>query len=253
MTAYTAAATAEAVRPPFCELSRSSLRLAVFDLLSASPKPSLAEIQARLGREAADHVADIYDELSTAGAGYGGGSGQHGLRAERMRELHRPLRTERRNLRGVPITEMAGMICVGRETLCALLEHHGYVETAYYGGRQRRRLLTRSSIKAGIGQNIDPTKRRSVVLDGSAKAAPFVVFWPEYVDKVIWTLDLDRIRGGAAAITERCVRAEWLIHHHGYLPGNFLAHLCGYSERGWKKLAQRVRAAAVQTPFTIAA
>jgi hypothetical protein len=118
--------------------------------------------------------------------------------------------------------------------LCALLEHHGYLELAFYGGRQRRRLVTQRAIDAGFGQNIDPSGVR-IALEGAAKVAAFPVFFPEWVPGILWTLDYAGLREYANTIPSKRDRLHWLLTYHAHLPRKELAALSGYSERGWSK------------------
>lgn len=195
----------------------------------------LATIQDRLWREDPEVVARIYDDL-VVGDAEGPSSvpaGKHGLRAERMAELRRPLLS--RPKRGLPLQEVAAMVGLERETLAALMEHHGYLELVSYGGSQRRRLVTDRAFHAGLGHNADGSHRRIAHLEGMGRAVVFPVFYPDRVPDILWSLDHAGITARAAAIEGKRERMRWLLHHHDYLPDAELAKLSGYSLIGVKK------------------
>lgn len=160
-------------------------------------------------------------------------AGRHGLLAERMRELRRPLPTRRK--RGLTITEIAAQAGVERETLACLMEHHGYLELVPFGGTQRRRLVTDQAFDAGLGHNADASRVRVAVVEGRNRAGVFPVFYPEHVPAILWTLDHAGISTGAAAIKGKRGKLCWLLDNHGHLPTAELASLSGYSRRGVEK------------------
>jgi hypothetical protein len=127
---------------------------------------------------------------------------------------------------------MAGL---ERETLAALMEHHGYLELVPYGGTQKRRLVTDRAFHAGLGHNADGSHRRIARLEGMGRAVVFAIFYPERVPDILWSLDHAGITARAAAIEGKRERMRWLLHHHGYLPDAELAKLSGYTERGVRK------------------
>ena len=220
------------------ELPADQLRLAVFDCLNPDTQSkskdfrTLAYVIDRLWREDPAKVSAAYFKAvdgPTDGASQEGQS--HGLHAERARALLRPLQS--RDRKGVSLTAMATSVGLERETLAALLEHHGYIETSPYGRTQNRRLCSRAAFMAGIGHNVDPSVKRSPRLDGMAKAAPFPVFYAEHVHSIFWTLDW---QGIVAAVSEqpggKRGRIRFALGAYGYLPNAALAGLCAASIRG---------------------
>lgn len=215
------------------ELSLAHLRLAVGDCIIRPQPLSLDETIAALWREDPTVVGRVFDAMTSNRADHREEpTGRHGLLAATMRELRRP--PPKIDQRGLQINDIATQAGIARETLCALLEHHGYLELVFHGGRQRRRLVTQQAIDAGFGQNIDPSGVR-LALEGAAKVAAFPVFFLEWVPKILWTLDYARLREHANAIPSKRVRLHWLLMQHAYLPRKELAALSGYSERGWSK------------------
>lgn len=166
--------------------------------------------------------------------------GRHGLLAERMRELRKPLLS--RAKLGLTITEMATKAGVDRETMARALEHHGYLELVPYGGPNRRRLVTRAAENAGLGHNPDGSRMHIGRLEGFAKACVFPVFYPEHFDTILWTLDLDGIRARAEAIANKRRRLAWLLDAHCYLPNGAIADLAGCSEVGARRARSRIAA-----------
>ena len=218
------------------QLGATHLRFAVADCLR-QPDPEkhrLRTILECLWREAPDDVHSAYDAAifgsldvqSEAG-------GRHGIFAARMRELKRPLLS--RDKIGLTLGEIAEVNGIDRTVLVALMERHGYLELAPYGGRQKRRLVTDEAFHAGIGHNVDPSHARSLRLDGAARAVPFPVFYPEAMPSLLWTLDWPGIQAAAKAIPNKRERMGWLLDHHAVLPDKALVGLSGYSLRGVKK------------------
>ena len=150
----------------------------------------------RLWREDPEAVTAAHDALRLArgeGEMEDDGSGRHGLRAERMRELHRPLSA--RSKPGLTVADVAAMMGLRKETVARLLEHHGYLELAPYGRDHQRRLVTAEAYAAGHGHNVNSSGSRSKRLDGAARSAPFAVFYPEHVASIVWTLGVGSDRG----------------------------------------------------------
>lgn len=199
--------------------------------------------QARLWREAPAAVAAVYDAmvLGSADGGDRREGGAHGLQAQQMRALRRPLPT--RDRRGLTLAEVAAVAGLDRETLAVLMEHHGYLELVPYGGRQRRRLVTDRAFAAELGHNADGSTRRVGVVEGHNRACPFPVFYPDQVGAILWTLDHAGIITGAAAVAGKRARLAWLLRCHGYLPTAELAALSGATRRGvelaWKRVMAR--------------
>ncbi len=200
----------------------------------------LQRIQAALWREDPSEVAalyeamllrDVWDEPNAF-------DGKFGLRAERLRELRRPL--PQRPRKGLTITEMARHASVDRETMARALEHHGYVTLAPFGGRQQRRLVSDQATAAGYGHNADGSNTHIAALEGLNRASVFAVFYEDHVPSVLWTLDLDGIRDRATAIVSKRHRLKWLLASHGYLPSGFIASLAGCTERAVKKARARM-------------
>lgn len=228
-------------------LPPAHLRLAVMDCLHACRRaPAItsrrvAEIQDKLWREDAGDVLQTYDRLMLGSADTERcQGGVHGLRAERMRELRRPLL--RRDRIGKTVAEIAAEAGMPRETMACMLEHHGYLEMVPYGGRQRRRLVSDQAYQAGIGHNVDASLKRIGWLEGAAKAAVFPVFYPEHVPTILWTLDIDGIRQRASSIPDRRARLNWLLSEHAYLPAHEVAILSSYTQRA-VELAKQSNAA----------
>ena len=63
-------------------------------------------------------------------------------------------RPKKPRCKGLTLRDLAERSAIPRRTLEALLEAHGYLETAPFGRDQSRRLLTDRSIAAGIGANV---------------------------------------------------------------------------------------------------
>ena len=224
-------------------LPASALRLAIGTAIGDGM--TLPDILAGLWREDAAEVAAIFDSIALRDVDGTPGplDGRHGLQAERMRELRRPLVW--RPKRGLTVSDLADMARVDRETMAAALEHHGYLELVPYGGRQRRRLLTDLTVAAGYGHNVDAAHVRIGHLEGYERAAAFPVIYPEHAASILWTLDFPGIRADAATMDSKRVRLRWLLAHHGYLPNAFIAELAGCTSRAVEKA--RVRDAASES------
>lgn len=215
------------------------LRLAVRDAIRS--RMQLPAIIEALWREDATEVAAIFDSIARLDVDGTSGplDARHGLLAERLRELHRPLVW--RPKRGLTVSDLAARTGVNRETMATALEHHGYLELVPYGGRQRRRLLTEQAVAAGFGHNADAAHVRIGHLEGFNRASVFPVIYPEHAAAILWTLDLDGIRATAAAMPNKRGRLRWLLAHHGYLPDAYLAELAGCSVRTVERARARAR------------
>lgn len=197
---------------------------------------------------AAVHDAMVFGGLDT-GLREGGA---HGLQAERMRALRRPLPA--RDRRGLTLAEVATVAGLDRETLVSLLGHHGYLELVPFGGRQRRRLITARAFAAGLGHNVDASRTRIGAVEGAHRACVFPVLYAEAVPCILWTLDHAGIVRGAAAIPGKKDRLAWLLGHHGYLPTAELAALSGYTRRGVELARTRAgNASSASSPPDLAA
>ena len=225
---------AETAAAPDYRLPIENLRLSILDILSdLDPKKrTLDNAIEQLWREDRERVIEVYDDimLSRLEDSLCDGGGTHGLRAERMRELRRPLSTRTR--RGMTLAEISAQADIHVETLSRMLEHHGYLELCPFGGRQSRRLVSAAAYAAHHGHNVDPSSIRSPRLDGSARAAPFPVFYAEHVSSILWTLGLDLIQQGVAAQPTKKGKLAFLLAEHGYLPDAEMARLAGYSRVG---------------------
>jgi hypothetical protein len=200
---------------------------------------TLASIQQTLWREDAAEVAAIFDSrhLRDKDGTPGPVDRRHGLLAERMRELLRPMVW--RPKRGLTVGDLAQRAGVDRATMASALEHHGYLELVPFGGRQRRRLLTDCAVNAGYGHNADASQVRVAAVEGFHRAAVFPVIYPEHAASILWTLNLLGIRDGAAALPTKRARLRWLMQHHGYLPNAFISDLAGCTERAVEKARAR--------------
>jgi hypothetical protein len=211
------------------KLSPACLHLAVTDCVLAGLK--MKEIEDRLWREDPNTLREIADRIRIARVWSSEQrSGRHGLMAERVRQLRRPLHNGGR--RGMTIAEIAASANINRETLACLMEHHAYLELAPYGGRQRRRLVTEQAISAGLGANVDGSTKRIARLEGAQRACVFPVFYQEHVASILWTLDYQGITEAAHKVLPKRERLDWLLDHHRYLPNTELAALSGYRSHG---------------------
>jgi hypothetical protein len=218
-------------------LPASILRFAILE--AVRDRRTLDDILAALWREDQAEVTALYDALAIRDLGDEPGlvDGRHGLRAERMRELRRPLHWRPR--RGLAIAELAGWAGVDRETMAAALERHGFLELVPYGGKQRRRLLTDTAVMAGYGHNVDAAHCRIGRLEGHNRANVFPVIYPGCARAVLWALDLDGIRTTAGQMEKKRQRLQWLLTHHAYLPNAFLAEVADCTIRAVEKARAR--------------
>lgn len=233
LTAMTDALEAPAVTTVAGVLPPAQLRLAVAQ--AVRDRLPLCHVLSCLWQMDPGEVSAAYDdamfgrvEVPDAAV-----AGRHGLRAERMRELRRPLPMRRKH--GLTITEVAAQVGMERETLACLLEHHGYLELVPFGGTQRRRLVTDQAFTAGLGHNVDASHIRIAAVEGKNRAGVFPVFYPEHVSAILWTLDHAGISATAATIKGKRGRLHWLLNNHGHLPTAEIASLSGYSRRGVEK------------------
>ncbi len=153
------------------------------------------------------------------------------LEKDCLRKRRGKARLPARDKVGVTLNEFATLAGLNRATLVALLEHHGFVELAYYGGRQRRCLVTQTAYDTEFGHNVTPSNR-VVRLDGHNRTAVFPVFYRERLADILWCLDYDGIRGRAASISNKRQRLKWLLENHSYLPDQEVADLAGCTRRG---------------------
>jgi hypothetical protein len=213
------------------------LRFAILDAIR--DRLTLDDILAAFWREDATEVTAVYDALSIRCLGDEPGllDGRHGLHAERMRELRRPLHW--RPKRGLTVSDLAEWAGVDRETMAAALEHHGFLELVPYGGQQRRRLLTDNAVLAGYGHNADAAHVRIGHLEGFHRASVFPVIYPEWAGAILWALDIDGIRTNASAVENKRLRLRWLLTHHAYLPNAFIAEVAGCTTRAVEKARAR--------------
>jgi hypothetical protein len=196
-------------------------------------------VTAALWREDAAEVGAIYADVLRARDDCLGPEpeGRHGLLAERMWELRQPLLS--RPKQGLTITELAKHAGFDRETIASGLEHHGFVELVPFGGPNRRRLVTRAAEKAGFGHNPHGGNTHVGRLEGFARATPFPVFYHEYVERLLWALDLPGIRDAAAAMPTKRARLRWLLDHHDYLPNQAVADFAECTCRAVEKARSR--------------
>lgn len=155
-------------------------------------------------------VARVYDNLITAGIGASDfdGDGRHGLLAEKIRELRRPLPS--RDRLGLTLQEIAVRSGIARATLTTLMEEHGYLELVPYGGRQRRRLVTQAAFEAQLGHNVDPSSVR-LRIEGAHRTSPFPVFYEEVLDDLLWTLDYQGLVSTVRSLPDKKSRLDYLL------------------------------------------
>ena len=222
-------------------LPHAQLRLAVIDIMTdrAATERGLQRAVERLWREDEGDVTATYDAvfLSRTETHSEDGGGRHGMRAERMRELHRPM--SRRQKLGLTVADIAARMGVRQETAARLLEDHGYLELSPFGRTQSRRLVSADCYAAGHGHNVDPSQIRSGRLDGMAKAAPFPVFYEKHVPSIIWTLGWGLILSTVLAESSKRKRLAFLLTDHAYLPDAEIAALAGCSLSGVEKGRRR--------------
>ena len=218
-----------------CQTTR---RLAVIGcILDRKPLP---EMQAMMWREAPNDIKATYERCMDNGMDDLEYSidGRHGLLAEKMKDLRRPLLSRPR--KGVTITQMAKDAGIARETLANALEHHGYVELVPYGGPNRRRLVTRTAERAGLGHNPDGSRQHVAHLEGLNRASVFAVFYSEHIKAILWTLDLTGIGHAADAILKKRGKLTWLLANHDYLPNQAIAQFARCAERSVERARGRV-------------
>jgi hypothetical protein len=212
-------------------LPRAHLVLSVAQALhDGLPLEAVAE---RLWREDPSEIAGIFDRVATASLDHAA-ERPYGrleeLRREAIAEARRAAPKPQRSC-GLTLDAIAERTSMARATLVALLEHHGILELAPCGGTQRRRLLSDVAVRNGLGHNVQPGAKRVAALEGFGKAAPFPVLYEERLTEVLWCLDAEGIAKEAERHARRADRLPWLLAHHGYLPGDELARLSGYSVR----------------------
>ncbi len=166
--------------------------------------------------------------------------GQHGLDADRMRALRRPMPPGGSGA-GVTLTDLAARLGLRRATLIGLMEHHGYIELAPFGRSQSRYLLNDVALRAGIGRNVDGSGNHVAHLEGFGKASPFVIVCDEWVDAIVWTFDLDGIASTTATMAIKRERQAWLLEHHDYLGSPEIAARAGSTQRAVEKARRSKR------------
>lgn len=149
-------------------------------------------------------------------------------------------RRPRRPGRGITINELAEMENVPRSVMVAALRHAGYLTLSYTDARTRRHVVSAEAERQGAGHTVDPSGEHSPRISGHARAAPFAVFAPAHVPRILEKLGLASIRQGAAAIPTKRRRLDWLIENHNYLPAQFMAELAGATERAVKRRRARL-------------
>jgi hypothetical protein len=76
-----------------------------------------------------------------------------------------------------------------------------------YGSRQSRRLVTETAFHAEVGHNVTPENRIGH-LEGYAKAATFPVFYEDRLADILWCLDYEGVKAGAAAQPTKRTRRQ---------------------------------------------
>lgn len=219
----------------------------ILDRRRSFGRPVLGDLQERLWREDPATVAEIYDELITAGVGASDfdSDGRHGLLAERLRELRRPLPT--RDRLGLTLRDISTRTGIDRTTLAVLMEEHGYLELVPYGGNQRRRLVTQAAFDAELGHNVDPSTVR-LRIEGAHRTSPFPVFYEEALDDILWTLDYEGLVRRVRTLPDKKARLGYLLEHHPGLPASEMTGLTGYGKRTVE--TAKARASSSTTPTT---
>lgn len=219
-------------------LSHANLVLAVEQCIHEGR--SGPETTAALHRENPEEVQHLFDSIISEkyGPSEPGQLARHGLLATKMRALHRPVPYRLRT--GLTLTEMAGKASMARETLCALLEHHGYIETSYFGGQQRRCLVTDQAFQAELGHNVDCSRSRCF-LEGQGKVAVFPVFYEDHFNDIMFTLDHPGIVRTAKEQGKRKAKMAWLMANYDFLPDKEIAEISGYSLIAVKKARAELR------------
>lgn len=213
-------------------LPESSLRLAIAS--AVVDNLALDEILDRLWSEDRSNVTAIYDaviaqRLDLAPVAF------------RYKEIER--RSHRKPLVrlgriGLTITEIASRHFIRRSTLVALMEHHGFLELAPYGGTQSRRLVTEAAFHGEFGHNVHPENRIGH-LEGFNRSCVFPVFYPEKIGSILWCLDLRGIKEEAEAQGGKRKKLAWLLENHPYLPNEEVADIAGCSVSGVKQGRRR--------------
>ncbi len=144
----------------------------------------------------------------------------------------------RLNKVGMTVKDIASLHSIRSSTLVALLEHHGFLELAPYGGRQNRRLVTDAAFRGEFGHNVIPENRIGH-LEGFNRSCVFPVFYPERIDRILWCLDLDGIKNEAEAQGTKRKRMAWLLENHPYLPNEEIADIARCSVSGVKQGRKR--------------
>jgi hypothetical protein len=204
---------------------------------------------ARLCREPGDRVRRAFHAMRKrreALSPYGAEAGQGRCRiAARERRRRRPL--VQRDRVGLTLgevadeaTKMAGML-VDSAAIRALLIHHGYLEMAPFGGRQRRTLCTDPCVAAEYGHNVHAPGAATGMKGSRGRIAPFPVLYREHLPGILWTLGLDQIRDSLLALSSKRERLAWLTTNHDHLPAKTIAVWSGVCLRSAEGVLARVR------------
>ena len=217
---------------------RLSIATAIVDGISVAP---LEHIVDRLCLEDPAKVISIYGDITEQRQDLRNGvSGRGWRKEEEYKDTATKLETVTRHRPGMTIADIVSYSSMPRAVLVSLLEHHGYLELAYCGGKQRRMMVTDAAFKADYGHNVYPTNRIGH-LEGFNVAAVFPVFYQEVVDNILWTLDYRGVKDTVLGLASKKKRVQWLLQHHRYLPDQEIANLAGYSRRGVIKARNKAR------------
>ena len=213
-------------------LPEAHLRLAIATAIVE--KMGLEELEAKLFREDPERVRSIYDQVVSSRTWGTYSLSQFHKRVEAAKKKPLPSRKKI----GLRLPDVSKRTRIPLAALVSLLEHHGYLELVPFGLEQKRRLITETAFKAGVGHNVSPDNRIGH-LEGFNKASVFPVLYEDTLSDVIWTLDYEGIKKAVRKLSKKKDKLSWLLSHHGYLPDTEIASLSGYSSRGISKAKQR--------------
>jgi hypothetical protein len=220
--------TAIQVRPEVTHgIAARHLRLAIATAIV--DRIDLDTITDRLFREDHGKIGDLYHEITRNRLDF---QDEGRSRPTKNDDIKAPVLT--REKVGMSVTDIAKGQSMNRETLVSLMEHHGYLELVPYGHGKRKYLVTDTAFHAAVGHNVQPGNRIAR-LEGYAEATPFPVFYPDTLNKVLWTLDYDGIKDAVSGAVGKKAKLSWLLSNHGYLPDAEIAALSDYSRRGVNK------------------
>lgn len=189
--------------------------------------------------------ADIQQETDTwlLAKGERGTLSKKSLLYQAMNQRREEVRPPTPITNGLSVSDIAdklgsafGPVWHCRETTARLLGAVGWLEKAYHGGTQRRWLVPDYVIAKGYGDNI----RHKIGAIGHSKDAVFPVFNPEHGQDIIWTLGVDAILKGLAALSTKKEKLGWLLTKHAYLPDKTIANLSGVNVRTVERRRQNV-------------